>query len=86
MNIPNVIPVSVPAHTAQTAYTAHALLGPIVMSVWRRTRVLFRTQVLGNPLHEAWNADGEPLERMTPSELAKSSASRHIVVPHSRGR
>lgn len=42
--------------------------------------------VLGNPLHEAWSADGEPLERMNPNEVSKRNASRHIVVPHNRSR
>ena len=50
------------------------------------TRKLFGEPVLGNPLHEAWSADGEPLDRMTPEQLAKSSASRYLVVPHNRGR
>ena len=50
------------------------------------TRTLFRAQVLGNPLHEAWTADGEPLERMTPVDLAKQCTSRTLIVPHSRGR
>jgi hypothetical protein len=52
----------------------------------RITRSLFADDVVGNPLHEAWTADGQPLERMTPEQLAKSCASRHIVVPHSQGR
>lgn len=47
---------------------------------------LFPIRVVGNPLYEAWTADGEPLERMTPEQVAKSCASRYVVVPHSRGR
>ncbi len=54
---------------------------------WRRfTRSMFAEPMVGNPLHEAWSADGEPLERMTPEQMAKSSASRYLVVPHNRGR
>ena len=58
-------------------------------SAWRAlARRLFAWQahMVGNPLYEAWTADGEPLERMTPTELAKSSMSRHLIVPHSRSR
>lgn len=52
----------------------------------RKLCALSTDDVAGNPLHEAWTADGEPLERMTPSELARASTSRHLIVPHSRGR
>jgi hypothetical protein len=41
--------------------------------------------VVGNPLHEAWSADGEPVERISPEENAKRGDSR-LVVPHSRSR
>ncbi len=57
------------------------------LGAWRRfTHHLFAEQVVGNPLHEAWTDGSEPRERMTPSELAKSSSTRYLVVPHSRGR
>jgi hypothetical protein len=47
---------------------------------------LFAAPIVGNPLHEAWTADGEPLERVSPDAMAKSRASRHLIVPHNRGR
>lgn len=65
----------------------HNLTGARLLGVWRAfAHRLFAADVVGNPSHEAWTADGEPLERMTPEQLAKSCASRHIVVPHNRGR
>jgi hypothetical protein len=58
-----------------------------IIVAWRTfTRKLLSESVVGNPLHEAWTADGKPLERVSPAEQAKSCASRHVVVPHSRGR
>ncbi|BCX05499.1 MAG: hypothetical protein KatS3mg053_3437 [Candidatus Roseilinea sp.] len=55
-------------------------------AITRKLCALSADDVAGNPLHEAWTADGEPLDRMTPTELARSRTSRHLVVPHSRGR
>ena len=55
--------------------------------LWRAfIRRTFPVQVVGNPLHEAWSADGEPLERMRPEQLAKTNPTRYLIVPHSRGR
>jgi hypothetical protein len=56
-------------------------------NAWQvRLRKLLPAQVLGNPLHEAWSADGEPLERMTPNELAKSNAARYPITLRARGQ
>jgi hypothetical protein len=52
----------------------------------RALRKLFGPPVLGNPLHEAWSVDGEPLERMTPDQLAKKSPTRYLIAPHNRGQ
>jgi hypothetical protein len=43
-------------------------------------------RIYGNPLHEAWHADGEPLDRQTPAQSARATSSRFIIVPHGRGR
>jgi hypothetical protein len=45
-------------------------------------------EIFGDPLYEAWTADGEPLDRITAQQLAQSqpspSSSRHWIVPHGR--
>jgi len=57
------------------------------LSAWRKViRKRFSEPVRGNPLHEAWTADGEPLERLTPSELAQSNPTWLFIVPHNRSR
>jgi hypothetical protein len=83
MNTSNVIrSVKLNSPTAPTASIKSR-----ATSAWRNlARSLFTEQMVGNPLHEAWTASGEPLERMCPDELAKSHVSRYLVVPHSRGR
>ncbi|NJM40614.1 MAG: hypothetical protein HC853_07505 [Anaerolineae bacterium] len=58
----------------------------IVSAMLGWLRKLLPAPVLGNPLHEAWSADGEPLERMTPSELAKSNAARYPITLRARGQ
>ena len=47
---------------------------------------LLPAPVLGNPLHEAWSADGEPLERMTPDALAKCGGARYLIALPARGQ
>ena len=42
--------------------------------------------LLGNPLHEAWTADGEPLERLSPAEVAQACTSRYLIMPPNRGQ
>jgi hypothetical protein len=82
MNTTNVIRVK-----SRASEAAQSAIGSRAASVWRKlTRRLFAESVVGNPLHEAWTADGEPLERMSPDEMAKSRAMHHLVVPHSRSR
>jgi hypothetical protein len=54
--------------------------------VGRWLRGLLPAPVLGNLLHEAWSADGEPLERMTPKALAKSGATRYFITLPARGQ
>lgn len=82
MNISNVIHLNFRALKAP-----QRAAGARIIAAWRMfSRRLFAESVVGNPLHEAWTAGGEPLERITPSELAKSGAARHLVVPHSRSR
>lgn len=82
MNISNVIRVDLRAPKAP-----HRAADARIIVAWRAfTRSLFAESIVGNPLHEAWTADGEPLERMSPGELAKSSATHHLIVPHSGGR
>jgi hypothetical protein len=82
MNTSSVIRVKV-----KTANAPQDSSGMGVLGAWRKfTRSLFAEPVVGNPLHEAWTANGEPLDRMSPDELAKSCASHYLVVPHSRSR
>lgn len=82
MNISNAIRVKPRAPDAP-----HNSAGARLLGAWRAfAQRVFAEDVVGNPLHEAWTADGEPLERVTPGELARSGTSRHLVVPHSRGR
>jgi hypothetical protein len=82
MNLSNVIRVNLRVPKAPQ----HAVDARILVA-WRTfSRGLFAESVVGNPLHEAWTADGEPLERTSPDEMAKSCSARHLIVPHSRSR
>ena len=49
-------------------------------------RKLFGSPLPGNPLHEAWTADGEPLERLSPAEVAQACTSRYLIMPPNRGQ
>lgn len=51
-----------------------------------RVKARFADDVVGNLLHEAWRADGEPLERISHQAFAKRNRSRYLIVPHNRSR
>jgi hypothetical protein len=81
MNTPISIRMQRPFHARSIAP------GKSLSNIWRAVnRKLFPVQVVGNPLHEAWTVEGEPIERMTPQAMAKASTSQHLVLPHNRGR
>jgi hypothetical protein len=52
----------------------------------RRLQARRRNVIYGNPLHEAWDADGEPLDRETPAQHARHVSSRYLVTPHGLSR
>jgi hypothetical protein len=87
MNPPTGIPIGRHVRISGRRPRLTALLWQEWRAFWRRTSCkLFGEPVYGNPLHEAWSADGEPLERLTPDQHAKSATSRRVIVPHSRSR
>lgn len=54
--------------------------------VLRAIARLFADPVVGNPLHEAWTADGEPIERLSPATCARSRQSRFAVTINGHSR
>jgi hypothetical protein len=86
MSTTNIIRAVTPAAPQASTVSIKLRISATRRAFTRRLCKLFAGDVVGNPLHEAWTADGEPLERMTPADSVKSCTSRHLIVPHSRGR
>ena len=83
MNKLSVIPLS--KRTSASAPVAS--LKTHLAKVWHTiVGDMFAETIVGNPLYEAWTVSGEPLERMSHSELVKTYPSRYLIIPHSRGR
>jgi hypothetical protein len=75
----------------QHARAGLSILGELLkrLNAFARAFELPRTPdfvIYGDPRYEAWTADGEPLDRMTPQEYAQLQPSRHLIVPHGRAR
>lgn len=87
MNLPASIRINRRIRTTQLGHTRAAQALRQWRAFWRRiAHALVGEPVYGNPLHEAWSADGEPLERLTPQQLAGAARVREVIVPHNRSR
>jgi hypothetical protein len=82
MNTPSLVSRNVLRGTPAQSPSITSLGSRLRQAVTR----LFADSVVGNPLHEAWTADGEPLERVSPAELAASRRVHPLsaVNGHSR--
>ncbi len=59
-------------------------MGAVIQAL--RLPLLSEPQIYGDPRYEAWTADGEPIERVSPAQAANDQQSRYLIVPHGRSR